>query len=79
MFDKQTLRNFLIELGKKNIPIGDDDSLIGSRWLDSLKIAELVVFLEKQYQLTLDADDLTPDNLDSINAIAAFLERKGVS
>jgi acyl carrier protein len=79
VIEKQTIRDFLTTLVNKNIQIGDDDSLLASRVLDSLKVAELIAFLESQYQMTFDGDDLTPDNLDTINAIARFLERKGIS
>jgi len=79
MIDKQTIRSFLTGSANNGINIGDDDSLLASRLIDSLKFAELIVFLESQYNVTFDADDLTPDNFDTLNAIAGLLERKGVS
>lgn len=78
MIDKQVIRDFLVKLAKDS-PIRDDDSLLTTKMLDSLSIAELVVFLENHYKVNFDSDDLTPENLDSINRIASFLERKGVS
>jgi len=78
MIDKQAIREFLSALVNKDIPIGDDDSLLVSRLIDSLKITELVVFLEDRYGIVFDADDLTPENFDSLNAIARILEQKGV-
>jgi len=78
MIEKQEIRDFLTTLASKDVRIGDEDSLLAARLLDSLKVAELVVFLESHYKVSFDADDLIPDNLDSINAIASFLERKGV-
>ncbi len=79
MLDRQVIRDFLTTLAKRDTPFGDDDSLLVTKILDSLAIAELVVFLEEHYKVTLDGDDLTPENLDSINAIASFLEQKGIS
>lgn len=79
MIDKQTIRSFLTGSANNGINIGDDDSLLASRLIDSLKFAELIVFLESQYNVTFDADDLTPDNFDTLNAIASLLERKDVS
>ncbi len=79
MIDKQIIRDFLAELVRKDIPIGDDNSLVATKMLDLLGVAELIVSLENHYKVTFDSDDLTPDNLDSINAIASFLERKGIS
>ena len=79
MIERQAIRDFLMTLAAKNVRIGDDDSLLATKLLDSLKVAELIVFLESTYNVTFDSDELTPDNLDTINAIVGLLERKGVS
>lgn len=79
VIEKQAIRDFLITLASKNVQIGDDDSLLASKLLDSLKIAELIAFLEGHYQIVFDSDDLTPDNLDTINAIVRLLEKKSGS
>ena len=78
MIEKQLIRDFLKTLAGNDAHVGDDDSLVATRLLDSLKVASLVVFLESQYHVTFDSDEMTPDNLDTINAIARLLERKGV-
>jgi acyl carrier protein len=52
---------------------------VATRLLDSLKVASLIAFLEGEYKVTFDSDELVPENLDTINAIASLLERKGVS
>jgi acyl carrier protein len=78
MNEKQTIRDFLITLAGQEAAIGDDDSLLAAKLLDSLKIAELIVFLESTYNVTFDSDDLTLDNLDTINTIASLLGREGV-
>ena len=79
MIEKQEIRDFLTTLVNKDVRIGDEDSLLATRLLDSLKIIELVTFLESHYKVTFDSDELIPDNLDTINAIVGLLERKGVS
>jgi acyl carrier protein len=79
MIEKQVIRDFLTTLTNKDMPIGDDDSLLAAKLIDSLGVAQLVVFLEEHYQVTFDSDELTPDNLDSINAIIGFLDRNGIS
>jgi len=79
MIEKQTIRNYLTASANKEINVADDDSLLASRLIDSLTFAELVMFLESHYKVSFDTDDLTPDNFDTLNAIARLLERKGVS
>lgn len=77
MSAKQTIRDFLSTLTQREIQIGDDDSLLATKLLDSLKVIELIVFLESQFNVEFDSDDLTPDNLDTINALVGLLESKG--
>ncbi len=75
---KQQIRQFILDtfvLGK-NIPLCDDDSFLSSGLLDSMGILEIIGFLEAQYGVEFGENDLVPENLDSINRIEAFLERK---
>lgn len=44
--------------------------------LDSTGVLELVSFLEERYGIKVEDTELTPDNLDSLSRIAAFVERK---
>jgi len=75
----EIVREFLAGLAGRPTPLGDDDSLVASGFLDSLKVAAFVAFLEERFAVTLDADDVTPENLDSIAAVEALLSRKGAS
>ena len=54
--------------------LGDEDSLLDARLIDSLGILELVQFLEQAFAIEVTDDDLTPDNFDSIAAMARFVE-----
>ena len=76
--DKQGIRDYLQTRAGNDVAFGDGDSLLAAQILDSLAMAQLIVFLESTYHVEFDTEELTPDNLDSIDAIAAFLERKGV-
>ena len=44
--------------------------------IDSTGVLEFVSFLEEQYQIKIQDEDLVPDNLDSINKTVAFVNRK---
>jgi acyl carrier protein len=78
MVDKQIIRDYLATL-TNNAKIEDEDSLLTAKLLDSMNIAELITFLESQFKITFDNDDLSPENLDTINLIAHYLENKGIS
>jgi hypothetical protein len=47
--------------------------------IDSTGVLELVAFLEEQYGFKIEDDELVPENLDSVNRIAQFVERKQLS
>lgn len=64
---------FIFDQDKK---ITRDDSLLETGTIDSTGILELVLFLEEAFSIKVDDEDLIPDNLDSINRIANFVDGK---
>lgn len=54
----------------------DDDSFLERGILDSTGVLELVGFIEKQFSVRVEADEITPDNLDSLEKLVAFVSRK---
>ena len=75
---KQELRNFIVDnfLFAQADCLGENDSFSGSGLIDSTGVLELVSFLEQQYGITVEDEELVPDNLDSLAALASFLSRK---
>jgi acyl carrier protein len=58
------------------LSVGDDDSLLEQNVLDSLAVLDLTEFLQKEFGIKIESDELLPENLDSLNRIAAFVSRK---
>jgi acyl carrier protein len=56
--------------------LGNDDSFQEQGIIDSTGILELVSHLERTYGIEILDEELNPDNLDSVNKIAAYLTRK---
>ena len=56
--------------------VEDDQSLFNSGLVSSLFAMELVLFIEKEFGLEIENQDLDLKNFDSINAVAAFIARK---
>jgi acyl carrier protein len=54
----------------------DNDSLLEHGLIDSTGVLELVFFLEKTFSFKVRDDEVLPENLDSIQQIAAFVSRK---
>ena len=56
--------------------VGDDTSLLETGIVDSTAAMELVTFLEDAFGIRIDDQDLVPENLDSIAAMASFVTRR---
>jgi acyl carrier protein len=73
------IRRFLAEiffLGDDPSSIPGSKSLIGAGVIDSTGVMELVGFLEEEYEIRIEDDELIPENLDSIDNMARFVTRK---
>ncbi len=73
-----TLRGFIAEnyLLGRDFAFADDDSFLEHSIIDSIGILQLVTFLQETYGITVQDDELLPENLDSVNAVTAYLCRK---
>ena len=73
------VHNFIVAnfLFAPDAVLNDDDSFLDQGLIDSTGILELVTFLEDTYGIQITEAELVPDNLDSVNRIAAYLARKG--
>jgi acyl carrier protein len=58
-------------------PIAHDEDLLAADLIDSLGITALVEFIEGRFAVSIGDEDLNPDNFRSVDAIVAFVERKG--
>jgi len=70
--------NFIV--GRKtNTELTPNTSLLDSGIIDSTGILELVLFLEEQFLIKIEDEEIIPENLDSINNLISFLEKKKVT
>jgi len=56
--------------------VGNDASLLENGIIDSTGVLELISFLEETYEITVEDDEMIPENLDSIDNINQFLNKK---
>ena len=75
---KAKIKDFIIEnfLFGHADNLQEDTSFLEEGIIDSTGVLELITFLEEQFSITVEDEELIPENLDSINNIVAFLERK---
>ncbi|HEV2139106.1 MAG TPA: acyl carrier protein [Nitrososphaerales archaeon] len=58
------------------LPLKTDTNLLASGVLDSLSLLGLVVFLERQFSIAVNPDEVIPANFNTIDAISAYVRRK---
>ena len=70
---KGDIYEFLSSFNGGEINVGFDDSLLEGGFIDSLRMIQLVTFIEERYGVYVEADDFIPENFDSINGIFNFI------
>jgi len=75
---KQKIRAFIVEnfLFGNDDGLKDDSSFLDEGIIDSTGILELVSFLEEEFNIAVEDEELIPENLDSIVNVTAYLEKK---
>ena len=71
---KFVVDNFMF--GIEDVELSPEDSLIEKGLIDSTGILELIAFIEENYGISVDDTELLPENLDSIAALARFIDKK---
>ncbi len=75
---QKTFRNFIIEnfLFEEDDNLKEDTSFLENGVIDSTGVLELVMFIEETYGISVEDDEIVPENLDSISKIAEYVQRK---
>ena len=78
MDTRQKIRDFIVEnfLYGSDDGFGDDESFREKGLIDSTGILELIAFLEEQFGIRIEDDEIIPENLDSIASLVPFVEAK---
>lgn len=66
--------NFLFDADESALQ--NDDSFLEKGIIDSTGVLELVEWLEDEFGIQIDDEELIPENLDSVNLLSAFIDRK---
>lgn len=75
---KQSVRAFIATNFYLPAPelLGDEASLLDEGIVDSTGVIEVISFLERTFELSIDDAEITRDNLDTIQRICGFVLRK---
>jgi acyl carrier protein len=77
---KQQIRDFVTTNFYVADPASLEDrtSLLDQGIIDSTGVLEVIMFIETTFGVTVEDSEMLPENLDSIERIAAFVGRKQV-
>jgi acyl carrier protein len=79
---KQQIRNFIennFMICREPESLDEDKSLLEQGLIDSTGVLELVAFLEKNFSVTIGDDEVTIQNLGSLNKMTKFIDDKLVT
>jgi methoxymalonate biosynthesis acyl carrier protein len=71
---RQTILTFLEQF--IDVDVADDEDLFASGLVNSLFAMQLVLFVEKEFSVKVDNEDLDLDNFRSVSAITGFIQHK---
>ena len=74
-----TIREFILEnylFTDDESELKNEESLIESGVIDSTGIMEVIAFMQKEFEIQVEDDEMVPENLDSVNNIVAFITKK---
>ncbi len=78
MENMSKVREFVVEsfLYGDDYGLADDTPFLEEGLIDSTGFLELTMFLETEFGITIEKNELVPANLNSLNNINRFLEDK---
>ena len=82
MTTKETIQTYVAEnflFSSNGFDLSDDASLLDEGIVDSTGVLELVLFVEERFDIEVQDNEIVPDNFDSINSLASYIERKSAA
>ena len=76
---EEMIRTYIAEnmlFSDNGYPYSDDASFLEEGIVDSMGIMELVMFVEENFHITVEDEELVPDNFDSVGKLAAYIRGK---
>ncbi len=74
--DIRTITRAFLAKFFQNLDLQDDQDIFAMGFVNSLFAMQLVLFVESEFGISVENEDLDIDNFKSINAIVNLVERK---
>lgn len=76
---KEKLKRYISDVllsDRADLVLSEEENLLGTGLLDSVGMMTLVLFVEKEFELTIPPQDVTIEHFLSIDTIAAYLRKR---
>lgn len=76
---EQEVRGYILEnylFTDDESVLANSDSFLQKGILDSTGILEVIYFIEDEYGVKVEDEEMVPENLDSVERLVAFVQRK---
>ena len=76
---KAKIKDFIITeflFGAQANDLSDDLNLLENGIIDSLAVLKLVAYIENEFDITLEPEEIDTDNLNSIQTLTMIVEKK---
>ena len=76
MSNEETLRKYILEnylFTEDESELDNNDSFLELGIIDSTGIMEVVLFIEMEFDIEVDDEELLPENLDTIDNLVKFI------
>lgn len=76
---EQSVREFIVTnflFGDTSNRLSDQDSLLEKGIIDSTGVVHLVSFVEEAFGITVDDEEILPENFDTISRLTQFVQKK---
>ncbi len=73
------IREFVIEsflYGAEDEAFTDETSLLGAGYVDSTGVLEIIGFLEETFGISVEDEEMIPENLDSVASMERYVQGK---
>ncbi len=76
---EKKIRDFILEnylFTDDQSELNNGDSFLEQGIIDSTGIMEVIYFIEEQFSIAVEDEEMIPDNLDSVNNLMKFISNK---
>jgi len=76
---EEMIRTYIAEnmlFSDNGYPHSDSASFLEEGIVDSMGILELMMFVEENFQITVEDEEVVPDNFDSVSKMTAYIRSK---